>query len=73
MMTIKEANERIEKAMLQNGQYSHNICTLVLSAVACDHGIAQANKLVDEWGLTNAYGIKKIKKEDFKKCGAKKR
>lgn len=60
MGTIAEARKKIEKAIDQNGQYSHNICGLVLSSVSRDHGLEAANNLIDEFALDEIYGIHKV-------------
>lgn len=58
---VKETRDRIIKAIIQNGPYSHNICGLALSSLAKKHGDAEADKLVDELNLESIYGIQKSK------------
>lgn len=54
---IKVAKEKIEKAIIQDGPYSHNIVGLVLSGL---NDKKAANKLIDEFELDELYGIQKV-------------
>lgn len=54
---LKEAQKKIQHAMNQNGQYSHNIISLVLSGLK-DYDMA--NKLIEEFDLDRVYGIQKV-------------
>jgi len=44
--------EQIERAIGQNGSYTHNIIGMVLSDVAKNYGDEEANKLIDEYDLS---------------------
>lgn len=57
---LHEARQHIEKAMEQNGPYSHNIVSLALSQVAREISNEEANGLIDEYELTDLYGIEKV-------------
>lgn len=59
-MTLEEAAEKIESAIEQDGQYSHNICSCVLRAVAKEHGQEAANDLIRAHSLDAIYGIRPI-------------
>lgn len=59
-MTMDEARATIKRAVDQAGPYSHNLCSIVLSMVHQWHGLAAANALVEEYGLEDLYGIRKI-------------
>lgn len=59
-ITIAKAKEQIQKAIDQNGPYSHNIAGLVLSQVASEHGVDVANQLVEEFKLTRRFGIRPV-------------
>lgn len=63
-MTIKEAENKIAQAIETNGNFSHNICGIVLSGIAKEHGRKAANKLIDKFALDSIYGIQKVKEED---------
>lgn len=52
------AREKIQNAMNQNGQYTHNIISLVLSGLKDK---VMANQLIDEMELTRLYNIHKVK------------
>ena len=58
-MTNKETNARkkIEKAMEQDGPYTHNIIGLVLSGLK---DINLANQLIEEYEIDDLYGIQKV-------------
>lgn len=58
--TLARAVWFIKKAIRQNGQYSHNICSNSLRWIRRTLGTDQANKLVDKFKLTQRYGINKI-------------
>lgn len=55
--TIAEARTKIQKAIDQDGPYTHNILGLVLSKVAKELDVEHANGLVEEFNLEDAYGI----------------
>lgn len=57
---IKKASGRIEKAIEQNGPYSHNICSLALSMVSKELGAAQANALIEKYKLTELFKINPV-------------
>lgn len=61
--SLDKAREQIQKAIDQDGPYSHNIVGLVLSSVASDYGTAQANELIAEFDLTEVYGIRPVQEE----------
>lgn len=61
---LEEANKTIDKHVLQRGQYSHNIISLVLRDVAKKHGYEVANNLVDEHNLELIFGIPKVELDD---------
>ena len=54
-----EARDKIQKAIGQNGPYTHNIIGLVLSGLK---DIDMANDLIDENDLDRVYGIQKVRK-----------
>jgi hypothetical protein len=57
---VREARERIRKAVLNGGQYSHNVIGLALTIVAQEMGGNKiANQLIDEYKLTEMFGIEK--------------
>lgn len=56
---LDKARADIEKAIEQDGPYSHNICSLVLAAVYDKLGRKAANKLVDEFDLDTIFDIQK--------------
>ena len=56
---ITWAERAIEEAIGQDGQYSHNICSSALRAVAIKINYKEANKLVDAYQLEKLYGIPK--------------
>lgn len=58
---IKWARQTIERAIDQNGPYSHNVCSMALMAVAKADGKKAANKLIEDYGLDALYGIQKVK------------
>lgn len=60
--SIEEARKHIEDAIDTNGTYTHNIISLTLSSVEKTHGIGKANELVDEFNLTEDYGIHRVSK-----------
>lgn len=49
--------ERIKRAIMQNGQYTHNIISCVLRTVAEKEGVDTANTLVRKFKLDRLYGI----------------
>jgi len=55
------AREKIGLALDQNGPYSHNICSLVLSKIAQQFGNASANKLIHDFELDKIYQIMPVK------------
>lgn len=50
--------QRIERALDGNGQYTHNIIGIVLHQVLEKEGQAEVNALIDEYGL-DTMGFKK--------------
>lgn len=48
---LKKWSDRIKDAKKVNGQYSANIITLALQAVAKKYGKAEANKLITKFKL----------------------
>lgn len=54
------ARRKIETAIKQNGPYSHNICSLALSAVAQVDGREAANRLIREYSLDRLYSIQAV-------------
>ena len=59
-ITLEKAREQIEQEMDQHGQFTHNIIGIVLRQVSTEFGIGQANELIDEYDITDAYGIHKV-------------
>ena len=57
---IHEHRRQIEKAINKNGQFSHNIVSIVLREVSKEFGVNVANGLVDEYELDELYGIQKV-------------
>jgi hypothetical protein len=55
MTNIEVAREKIERALDQNGQYTHNIIGIVLRMLT----IKDANKLIDEMCLGD-FGFEKV-------------
>ena len=51
------AKTRIQQAINKNGNYSHNICSVVLMAVHQKVGRASAKDLINEFSLDDLYGI----------------
>lgn len=58
-LTIEKWKERIEKAIEQNGPYSHNIIGLALSAIAKEAGNKVANDVIAEMDL-EMYGFRAV-------------
>lgn len=56
---LESARTRITQAINKKGQYSHNICSLVLQQVHQEIGIKYANQLIDEFNLTKLFSIQK--------------
>lgn len=56
-MDIDAARVSIAKAMLQNGEYTHNIISCVLRSVAATYSDRVANELIEQFNLTQFYGI----------------
>lgn len=56
---VQQTRTRIEKAMNQGGNFTHNIIGLSLSSLASKCGKKYANELIDELGLDDLYGIEK--------------
>ncbi len=48
---LKQAKDRIEKALAANGPYSHNIISMALGDVFNNLGQQAANDLIDEYEL----------------------
>lgn len=57
----KKCEDYIVKAIKQNGEFSHNICSLALRGFATKHGYKAANALVKEYKLTKLFGIPQVK------------
>ena len=55
--TLARHREVIEKAMKQEGPYTHNIISLALRMIAEELGKDVANGLVREYQLDDMYGI----------------
>ncbi len=55
-----EARKKIEKAIDQNGPYSHNMIGATLRSLADKTGYKYANELVREFDLDELYGISEI-------------
>jgi len=49
----------IDRAIDQNGQYTHNIISINLRQCAAIWGFESANALIDEYCLDDIYGIQK--------------
>lgn len=56
---LESARTRIAQAIKQQGQFSHNVCSLVLQQVHQEIGGQYANQLIDEFNLTKLYSIQK--------------
>lgn len=54
---VEKARERIENAMEQNGQYTHNIISFTLRDLATKFGYKYADELVNELNLDDLYEI----------------
>jgi len=59
---VENASESIEDLIDENpdGPYTHNIISATLRALAKKHGYEVANRLVDEFELTELYDIPKV-------------
>jgi hypothetical protein len=57
---VQDARDRISETIEQGGKFTHNIIGLTLQQVAGKFGKSEANKLVDEFGLTELFGINKV-------------
>lgn len=57
---IVETEVAITDAIEQGGQYTHNIISCTLRALAVEVGYDAANQLVDELSLTESFGIPKM-------------
>jgi len=57
-------NPKIEKAMEEDGCFSHNKIGVTLLLLAREEGYEAANKLVDEYNLTELYEIPKMEVEN---------
>lgn len=60
-MTKEEASDKIEKALMQGGQYTHNMCGIVLGQVMKTEGVEVANDLIKEFALDDLFGIRPVK------------
>ena len=56
-IALDEAYEKINEYIEDPGPYSHNIVGLILSEVGREHGLASANKIVEDLMLEEAFGI----------------
>lgn len=54
---VLEARARIEKALNQNGQYTHNMLSIALRTLADKVGCCVANQLISEYELDYLYDI----------------
>jgi len=62
-ITTKElAAAEIERLMDKGGSYTHNLLAMVLDRVDKNVSPEAASELIEEFGLTLLYGIKKKKK-----------
>lgn len=55
----QKARSHIERAIEQNGPYSHNMISITLAFLADKCGKKYANELVDEFDLKELYGIER--------------
>lgn len=60
---LNDARDKIEKALDQEGKYTHNILTLILRETARKVGYDEANLLIAEYDLKDLYGIFPASKE----------
>lgn len=57
-LTIEDAETKIENALMQAGPFTYNMVGMVLASVAKNHGVKEANRLIDEFDL-ELMGIRK--------------
>ena len=55
-ITKDDARKKIERAMEQNGGFTHNLIGMALSMIGDNK---KANELIDEYSLDELYGIEK--------------
>jgi hypothetical protein len=60
---VSKARERIERAMDQDGPFTHNMIGLTLSGLADKVGVKYANELVREFELDEIYGIQEVEEK----------
>ena len=58
---LEEFRRKIEKAIGQNGSFTHNIISMVLRSASQELGKEAANSLVREYRLAKLYGINEEK------------
>jgi len=56
---IGRAKSHIQRALDQDGPYTHNICSINLRLIETFKGRKEANKVIDEFDLTELYNISK--------------
>lgn len=57
---VRQARDRIKRALIQDGDYTHNLIGLVLTMLAQELGNnGIANQLIDDYNLSDRYGIHK--------------
>ena len=61
--SVRMARQRIDKAINQDGAFSHNMIGLALAILSREDGQEAADKLVDEYNLTELYEIQKVGKK----------
>lgn len=57
---IRQACEQIEKAMEQDGPFTHNMIGITLLGLAEKFGYKYSNDLIKQYDLTDLYGIEEI-------------
>lgn len=60
MVIMEEARKSIIKSMEKDGEFTHNIISIVLRDVANKLGYRYANDIVREFDLDDLYGIAEI-------------
>jgi len=59
-MNLETARAKIENALENRGDFTHNIVGMILKDVAKTHGFPVANKLIDDLDLHKEFGIRKV-------------
>ena len=54
---LEKARAMIGDAIASTGPFTHNMIGIILQKVATDHGNQAANDLIEEYDLTELYGI----------------